>query len=270
MNIYRLPCIIWILVMSLAVTCYGKEIEVFTEQSLPGGYSDETGYATGPTVEMVRELMRRLNLKGDIRILPWKRGYRYLLAGPKVALFETTRTEEREQLFKWVGPIKRVRWVFFAKKSAKIKLNSLEDAMKFNTICIYLGDAKGEYLKRQGFTNIFQPVSSKQCLNMLKSNRTTLWVASDTIISSLLKETGMKPSEFEIIHLFGTKYLYIALSIDVPDEVVELWQKTLDEMKLDGTLASFYKGTYADEMIQAISVPEQPSFTWNTGKEDNN
>jgi len=256
----------WLVSMLLAVTCYGKEIEVFTEESLPGGYLDETGRVTGPTVEMVRELMRRLNLKDDIRILPWKRGYRDLLAGPKIALFETTRTEDREHLVKWVGPIKRVRWVFYAKKSAAIKLSSLEDAMKFNTICIYLGDAKGEYLKRQGFTNIVQPVSSKQCLNMLKSNRTPLWVASDTIISSLLKETGLNPSEFEIVHLFGIKYLYIALSIDVPDKVVELWQKTLDEMKLDGTVASYYKGIYTDEMIQAILVPKQPNFTWNSGK----
>lgn len=270
MKIYRLLCTIWIILIALGFTCYGEEIQVITEHSPPGEYKDETGRVTGSTAEMVRELMHRLNLSGDIKSYPWKRAYMMLLSGPKVALFETTRTEERENLFKWVGPIKRVRWGFFAKKSSGIKINNLKDAKKGETICVYGGDAKGEYLKKQGFTNLYQPVRSIQCLKMLMLDRVTLWVASDLGIGPLFKEAGVDQSEVELVFEFGRKYLYIALSRDVPDEIVKSWQKTLDEMKIDGTVAKYYKGIYPDEIIQAISITKQPLFPWKTGKRELN
>lgn len=258
MKVYRLFCIILIILISLGFTCYGEEIQVITEHSPPGEYIDETGRVTGPTAEMVRELMRRLNLSGDIKIYPWERAYSMALTKRRVALFETTRTEERENLFKWVGPIKRIRWGLYAKKDLKIRLKILEEAKKVETICAYLGDSKGDYLKKQGFTNLYQPVKQIQCLRMLMRGRVTLWISSDIGHRPLLKEAGVDPSELELIYVMGTKYLYIAFSKDTPNEIIKSWQKTLDEMKIDGTVAKYYKGTYPDEMIRVIGNPKEP------------
>ena len=70
MKVFRLFCMILILSISLGFTCHGEEIQVITEHSPPGEYADATGRVTGPTAEMVRELMHRLNLSDDIEIYP--------------------------------------------------------------------------------------------------------------------------------------------------------------------------------------------------------
>ncbi len=257
MNIQTL---FFVILASFSLLCQSAEIRVFTEHSPPGEYEDDNGRVTGATAEMVRELMHRLKLTSDIEILPWKRAYKMLLAGPNIALFETTRTQDRESFFKWVGPIKRVRWGFYGKKSANLKISSLNDAMQTKKICVYNGDAKGEYLKSLGFTELYQPTHPVQCLKMLEHDRVTLWVSSDSATAPMFKEAGVDPSEFEMLYAFSTKYLYIALSQDIDDEVVSLWQKTLDAMKMDGTLALFYKGTYSTDLIRAISDTHPPNI----------
>lgn len=254
------------LLLFLSLCSYGEEIRVITEHSPPGEYLDETGRVTGATAEMVRELMRRQKLTGEIRIYPWKRAYEMALTLPGIALFETTRTEQRENLFKWVGPIKQIRWGLYGKKNAGIKLNTLEDAKRIGSICAYYGDSKGEHLKKLGFDNLREPMLSIQCLKLLMIDRVNLWISSDIGQAPLFAEAGVDPAELELLYVIGNKYLYIAFSKDTPDEIIESWQKTLDEMKTDGSFANHYLGTYPEDMIKALSVPGQPQLPWQAQK----
>lgn len=45
-----------------------------------------TDYAT----EIVREIMKRLQVSYDMKSLPWKRAYRYLLEDPNIMVFTVT------------------------------------------------------------------------------------------------------------------------------------------------------------------------------------
>jgi polar amino acid transport system substrate-binding protein len=231
---------------------------VLTEDSPPGEYLDKNDRVTGPTAEMVRELMKRLGIKKEIQLLPWIRAYKMAQLGPRTAVFETTRSEERENQFKWVGPIKRIRWTFFGRKNSKITANSLEDLKKLRLIGVYLGDAKGDYLKSKGFTNLFQPPTAVQCVKMLMSDRLDLVFFSDLGTPEVIRDAGYQPDDLVEVFISETRYGYIALSKDSPDEEVRLWQKTLDDMKKDGTFARYYQGTYPDKMIRDLSVPGDP------------
>ncbi|MEE3168775.1 MAG: ABC transporter substrate-binding protein [Pseudomonadota bacterium] len=240
----------------------GESITVLTEHSPPGEYLDDQGRVTGPTAELVRELLQRVGHSGKISLVPWARGYMTARRGPKVALFETTRTELREHQFKWVGPIKRIAGGLFVRSEDDVSITNLEEARNLDAICVYRGSSGAQALSAMGFTNLEQPTHSAQCLDMLMHGRVDAWMTSDIARGPLFAETPYSENEVRLAYATSTKYLYIALSLDVPDSTVALWQNTLDQMKLDGTLARYYRGTYPDDMIEALSQPEYPDVQW--------
>ncbi|MBL4909348.1 MAG: ABC transporter substrate-binding protein [Alteromonadaceae bacterium] len=231
-----------------------------TELSTPGSYQNNKGQITGATVEMVRELLRRVNHSGNISIYPWARAYKTLLDQDNIALFETARTKEREKLFKWVGPIKKVSWGFYAIKNKKIHLNSLNEAKEVDLICTYNNDYKSEFLKKHNFENLILPTRPLQCLKMLMLDRVSLITTTDIALSSLAKKAGIEDSELTLVYTIDTYYLYIALSKNVADEKVLMWQQTLDKMKQDGTFEKYYQGIYPSEMIHDINDANKQYF----------
>lgn len=240
---------------------WGEPMKVVTEHSPPGEYLDENGRVTGATAELVRELMKRAGEAGDIIMLPWARGYRMAQKDSNVALFETARSKLREDQFKWVGPIKRITSGFFVRREDGVVIATLDDARVLKGICAYRGGSGGEQLQALGFTNLEQPTRPAQCLDMLMHGRVDAWVTSDIGRIPLLADSAFSVDDIELAYITSVRYLYIALSLDTEDAKAELWQHTLDEMKLDGTLARHYQGIYPDEMIQALSEPGHPDLT---------
>ena len=241
---------------------WAEPMTVITEHSPPGEYLDENGRVTGATAELVRELMKRTGEPGDIILLPWARGVRVAQTLPNVALFETTRSEIRENQFKWVGPIKIVTVGLFVRRRDNIAITTMDDARELDGICVYRGSSGGESLEALGFTNLEQPTRPAQCLEMLMHGRVDAWVTSDIGRQPLFAKTAYSHNDVVLAHTTSTRHLYIAMSLDTADTTVARWQDTLDEMKLDGTLARYYRGTYPDEMINALSQPGHPDLPW--------
>lgn len=245
-----------------STTVWGEPIIVVTEHSPPGEYLDENGRVTGATAELVRELMKRVGEPGDIILVPWARGYMMAQKRPNVALFETTRTEIREDHFKWVGPIKHITGGFFVRRQSDVVIETMDDARELDSICVYRGSSGGESLRALGFTNLEQPTQPAQCLEMLMLGRVDAWVTSDIARMPLFAETTYSANDVTLAYATSKKYLYIAMSLGIPDATVALWQETLDQMKLDGTLARYYRGTYPDDMIKVLSQPGHPDLPW--------
>ncbi len=253
------------LLLAIGLICAqvsAEPMRVVTEHSPPGEYLDENGRVTGATAELVRELMRRVGAPGDISLVPWARGYRMAQKGPKVALFETTRSELREDQFHWVGPIKRITTGFFVRRDDGVAIQSLDDARSLDGICAYRGGSGGESLSALGFTNLEQPTMPEQCLEMLMHGRVDAWVTSDIGRLPLFDQSTYSADDVELAYITSIRYLYIAMSRDTDKATVNLWQDTLDQMKTDGTLAHYYRGTYPDELIQALSQRGHPDLPW--------
>ncbi|MGB5746824.1 MAG: transporter substrate-binding domain-containing protein, partial [Desulfobacterales bacterium] len=105
-----------LLIVLLPVTNgLAQELTIVSEENPPFNFIKD-GILTGSSTEIVREIMRRLNLPAEIQVLTWARGYQLALSRPNVVLFSTARTQEREHLFHWVGPIYKVRFGFYAKR----------------------------------------------------------------------------------------------------------------------------------------------------------
>ena len=82
-----------------------NSVRIFTEDFAPFGYI-EHGHLTGVGPDIVTAMSKALTDNGaQIEVLPWKRAYANVLNEKNTALFSMTRIQEREDLFRWVGPL---------------------------------------------------------------------------------------------------------------------------------------------------------------------
>jgi polar amino acid transport system substrate-binding protein len=210
------------------------KMKIFTEDSPPANYL-ANGRLKGLSVEIVRELLRRLNLPDNIQAVPWARGYTLAMTQPNVALFSTTRLPQREKLFKWVGPLYAQTWGLYARKDSALKIDSLEQAKSVPRIGTYYKDAKEQYLLANGFRNLVSTNKNLSNIRHIMDGSIDLWVSSDFNMPFLARQAGVDPDQLRLVFPFKRVQNYIAFSIQSPDALVSRWQQTLDELKQDGT-----------------------------------
>jgi len=234
------------------------ELRILGEESPPGEYLDANGNPAGVTIDLVNDLLGRLKVKAAIKILPWKRAYQMGLNERNVMLLETTRTAEREPLFKWVGPILVVKRIVYAMADFPAELRTAADLPKSGTICVLRGSSNERYLHSLGLTEIYAVSLPGQCLKMLKADRVQLFYTSEIGMDGLLKEQGIAADKVkDMLHL-EKEYLYLAFSRDVSDARISQWQEALEAAKRDGTVARIYHGVYSEETISEVCLPGDP------------
>ncbi len=185
----------------------------------------------GIAVDIVREMFKRAGIQYNLTLrFPWDRIYKLALEKPNYGVFVTARLPEREELFKWVGPIGPDDWVLLGRSDSNISLNKLEDAKQYK-VGAYKGDAIAEHLQQQGLTPI---TALRDQLNATKlvSGQIDLWATGDPAGRYLAKQEGI--SGLKTILRFDTAELYLALNKEVPDEVVQKLQAELDKMRKEG------------------------------------
>ena len=100
----------------------------------------------GIAADIVREMFKRAGLTYSLTLrFPWERVYKLALENPGYGAFVMARLPDRENLFKWVGPIGPDDWIMLARADSKITLDTLNDARKYK-IGAYKGDAIAETL----------------------------------------------------------------------------------------------------------------------------
>lgn len=215
-----------------------QKLTILTENAGESNYVAKDGSLAGHNVEIVREILKRLGQNHPIEAVPWARGYHMVLNDPDTMLFTTARIPEREDLFKWVGPLQISKFIFYARKKDKRPIKSLEEAKRVTAIGCIAGDVREKLLLNHGFKNIvpyFGMQPNAQNLKKLMAGRLDLWISSPKDLRTTLANTGVNPSEIKEVLTLSLHYEYIAFSKTTSDETVVAWQKTLDEVKADGT-----------------------------------
>jgi len=221
-------------------------LTVLTEELPPLNYTQD-GKLTGFSVDVVRELQRRVGNTDPITVVPWARGYKEALEKPNTVLFSTVRTQERESLFQWVGPLVRWQYVFYKKRGSPIRLNTLKDARRVGSIATYRDDAREQFLRERGFDNLDSSPKLVSCARKLMEGRVDLWLDSNLTASQVMRQIGFNGDEIEPALAFKSNYLYIAFSRSTSAAIVQHWQIALDEMNRDRSFADIYQRWLPDE-----------------------
>ena len=216
------------------------ELTILTENLPPLNYLKD-GILVGPSVEIVKEIQRRVDSHEQIKVYPWARAYKMALEDENVVLFGTTYTKVRHDKFKWVGPLATKRDILVAKKGSGIKINNLEDAKKVKRIGTLRDDTRERLLKRHGFTNL-EPVSDEQKnAKKLVLGRIDLWTYKKPGLKTVCELAGVDYNEIEEVYHLRKIDLMIAFSKKTSDSIVQNWRNAFNEMLADGTVLRIRK-----------------------------
>lgn len=187
----------------------------------------------GIAVDIVREMFKRAGVEYSLTLrFPWDRIYKLALEKPGYGVFVAARLPEREQLFKWVGPIGPDDWVLLAKGDSPLSLSSLDEARRYR-IGAYKGDAISEYLSDRGVEHS-TALRDQENARKLMAGQIDLWATGDPAGRYLAKQEGI--SGLKTVLRFDSAELYLALNKATPDETVGKLQAALEQMRAEGVV----------------------------------
>ena len=209
----------------------GTRLYITTEQSGTSSMLDK-GRVVGVATDKVREAMQRAGVAHTIDLLPWKRAYAAALQRPDACVYSTTRTPERERLFKWAGPTDIGQWVLMGRADREWNLDNLEQARKLR-IGTYNGDARDQFLRERGFQVDAAP-NDLMNPRKLMLGRIDLWAASVRSSETMLARHGWDKQIVPVL-VFNRIEVYLACNRAVPDAVIDRLNVAFAEIAKDGT-----------------------------------
>ena len=225
------------LVSGSAAAASVDDIVFMTEQYPPYNF-EENDKLQGIAVDTLALMLQKVEsnqTRDDIKLLPWAHGYKRALSEPNTCLFSTTRIEEREHLFKWVGPIAPNNFGLIARKDKNIKVGSMDELKTFK-IGTIRDDVAEQFLVNAGVSLDDMERVAKTILNIKKLNfgRIDLWAYGEDVAMWELKAHGFNPADYESVYVLNRKDLYFAFHKDTPDSVIQKLQTAIDTLKTEG------------------------------------
>lgn len=204
----------------------------FTESYAPANYLDN-GEVAGASVETLKLIWQHMGVpEQHIEMVPWARGYRSTLNQPLNVLFSMIRTPERENLFKWVGPIFTNSLAFVSTHDFPHEFENIEETFDYSIVTVRDDISEFELLKT-GFPkkNMISVTKLDQALMMIKSKRADLMLVTYESMPALVVQNDMHESEFKRVWTLSVNGNYYAFSRSTPDRIIEQFQSTLDKAR---------------------------------------
>lgn len=226
--------ILWLsaILLALAGGAAGA-LTLTTEDYPPFNMQDpQTQALSGIATDKVVELMRRAHEPYTLALYPWSRAYLMAQQGQDTCVFSTTRTPEREHLFKWVGPLVKNDWVVYA-RADDVRHPKTLDELRPYVLGGYQNDAVGVFLKAQGF-KVDLSNFDVQNVQKLAYKRIDFWATGELLGQYLIARNGYKD---QIVPLFTFKHaeLYLACNRAADPALMARLNHILQEMDKDGT-----------------------------------
>ena len=212
-----------------------NNIRILTEEYPPLQYLNENNVLDGYATNVVLATLKELKITKKIELLDWDTAYQLILGKDNIALFSTMKNKEREDKFKWVGPIGTLKIALYRNDFDNFGITSLEQAKKYK-ISAVKDYGYTENLIALGFKNIIECDNEKEALNKLLTKEVDLYLTSNITLDELIKKEGIPFSSIEKEYNVSISQFYIAFSKTYPDALIEKWQKALEKAKQESSL----------------------------------
>jgi polar amino acid transport system substrate-binding protein len=208
-------------------------LRLLTEEYPPFNMTRSDGQVGGMATDIVRELFRRAGLGYTIEVEPWIRAFNTAVLENHTCLYSTTRTDNREHQFKWVGPLLENPWVLYAgPHSPKVGLD-LESVRRYK-LGGYNGDAVAQYLIARGFNVELTPFDALNA-RKLDKGRIDFWATGKYLGSGIVRQENL-PSLKPVL-VFNVAFMYLACNPAVSNQVIYHLNEVLQSMRQDGFVA---------------------------------
>ena len=222
--------IITIVSLFIAGSAFADGLTITTENYPPYNYSTDNGKTiVGSSTDVVQEIFKRAKVNYKTTMYPWVRAIEMAKTDKDTCVYSTTRTEEREKSFQWVGPIAYNNWVLFAKADSKIVLSSADDVKKYK-LGGYRGDAITQYLEGEKF-KVDEAVNDDQNVQKLDAGRIDLWASGSAGGPFIANKLNVK---IKPVLTLKKAELYLACSLSTSPATIEKLNTAFQGMIKEG------------------------------------
>jgi len=233
--------LIGIALLLSSMSLHAVDIDIYTEHYPP--YNMKSGeILNGLSVELLDAMLKEMNSKqsiNDVKLTNWSRAYSIAQKKKNAMVFSTTRTESREKLFKWVGPIASTTVGVIAPKKNKIVIKEVSDLNNYK-IGAVLKDVGELLLLDKGINpKQIQYVKGEDAINLsftkMNNGRIDLFSYNINVAFANARLEGFNVNDYEVVYTLKSGALYFAFNKNTDDKVIQQWQAALDTVKKNGT-----------------------------------
>lgn len=211
-----------------------NELNYLTEQYPPYNF-EQDGVLQGIAVDLLQAVGKQSKSPielPDIHLQPWPRAYRTTLIKPNTVLFSTTRTQLREHIFQWAGPISPTRIVVLAKRSRNIEISQAMSLAQYR-IGVIRDDVGEQLLLELGVPRDSMVESSvpDTLADQLTKGRIDLWAYEENVAKWWIKKAGYATDEYEVVYVLREGELYFAFNLEVDSALILHFQNALNDLK---------------------------------------
>ncbi|MGR2740030.1 substrate-binding periplasmic protein [Billgrantia sp. Q4P2] len=253
--------ILMLALLPLPVAADLSGLTFITEEYPPYNYRQHDRLE-GVSIELLERIFAETDTalsREDVLYYPWARGYDTALSEPGTVLFSTTRTEQREALFQWVGPIATDRVTLIARRDSGIQLYDIEDVIAGGyRIAVIREDIGAQRLQEAGVpeSQVHAAISNVSALRMLERGRVDLWAYGEDVAFWLMQEEGLPTTDYVPALTISESDLYYALHRDTDPSLVAHMQAALDRLRTQGVVSEILGGTIA------FNTEEYPPYNY--------
>lgn len=180
-------------------------------------------------------ILRNIDISMDraaIEFPPWARALKLVETSPGSLLVGVARTSAREKKFFWVGPYVTLKLGLIAPKSRNLKINDAKDVKNLSIAVVQ--DSAPMHILQEAYglapSDLELVVSDDNQIRMLAAGHVDAITHTSLNAPLAMRELGIDPAEYEMIHPLRVIDLYFALN---PQDAVPLglhMQQELDRL----------------------------------------
>ncbi|MDC0336217.1 ABC transporter substrate-binding protein [Pseudodesulfovibrio sp.] len=190
----------------------------------------------------------------NMHLVPWKEVYARTRDNPGTIALAMARTPEREDLFKWVGPIYTTKLGLIGKKKRKLVIKKVEDLTKYR-ISTFIDSTMENLLIAANIPedSLSRNTKVEHAIYQLALDEVDLLAFAKTPAFYLMQHEGLDPDEYAMVFEMRTVDLYLAFNKATDDELIRAFQMELDTLKkpdangmsaFDSMLTKYFRPNY--------------------------
>jgi len=227
-----------ILILALLLTLgttSARALELLTEENPPLNHMQD-GQVAGTATQVLREMVQRAGLQANFHVLPWSEAFSRARVEAVTCVYSTVRNAERNNQFRWVGPIARGYWSAFALEGFP-RLKHADDLKKYRIGVTR--DARAAYLRQRGYNRLIEvddnsSVPRRLTLNTDQTGGVALRVTQGFNAKDIAAKAGVQNLQEAFAALISQDY-WLACNPDLPSGELRGLTEALREMRKDGT-----------------------------------
>lgn len=194
------------------------------------------GQVRGLSVDVAKELAKRLEMRLEIEILPWTRALHVAKMEPEVLVFTVAKIPEREASYHWIGPVTNSEeWLYKLKSRHELKVESLADAKRY-LVGDEASNASIPSFTRLGIKVDLAPSMTSNC-RKFKMGRVDLIPFDPDGIAAFVGECGLRSEDVEkTVQIPRDGALYFAFGKASSPDFMSKVRRAFAAMEQDKTL----------------------------------